>query len=142
MSSHSTTTETTKPPEEVKDIIASTQDSSASTAIVEDEASWLLKNQLIESLQVNRTQRRKYARYTFWLTCGWITLVLMIVAASGLELPGKFGIKGNLLKLSDTVIVTLITTTTVNVFAFFVLVMKYLFNSEELKEMKDIFIRK
>jgi len=35
-----------------------------------------------------------------------------------------------LLSLSDTVLVTLITTTTASVFGFFLLVMKYLFNPE------------
>lgn len=137
----STTENTTKPPEEVKEIIATEEDSSrAAIEGFKDEATFLLKNQLIQSLVSNRDQRRRYARLTFFLTCFWITLVMVIVALSGLDVP-KSGINGRLLKLSDPVIITLITTTTLNVFGFFLLVMKYLFNTEELKEMKDIFIK-
>jgi hypothetical protein len=106
-----------------------------------DEPTFLLKRQLIDSLQTNSAQRRMYARRTFWLTCIWITLVIIIVALNGLDVYFN-GIKHRVLILSDTVVVTLITTTTLNVFGFFLLVMKYLFNTEELKEMKDIFIKK
>lgn len=89
---------------------------------------------------MNRDQRRRYARNTFWLTVTWITLVILIVAANGLKLR-IFGEWRQLLSLSDAVVITLISTTTLNVFGFFLLVMKYLFNTEELKEMKDVLIK-
>jgi hypothetical protein len=48
-------------------------------------------------------------------------LVLAIIVAYGKEF----------LKFSDTVIVTLITTTTANVFGFFYFVANYLFNKDK-----------
>jgi hypothetical protein len=136
-----TTETTTKSPEVVKEIIATEEDSSgAAIEGFKDEATFLLKNQLIESLISNRDQRRRYARLTFVLTCTWITLVILIVALSGLDIRYK-DFNGRVLILSDAVVITLITTTTLNVFGFFLLVMKYLFNTEELKEMKDIFLK-
>lgn len=136
------TSEATRPPDEVRDLIATEEENIAPEAIggVEDEATFLLKTQLITSLEVNRDQRRRYARNTFWLTVTWITLVILIVAANGLKLR-IFGEWRQLLSLSDAVVITLISTTTLNVFGFFLLVMKYLFNTEELKEMKDVLIK-
>ena len=40
------------------------------------------------------------------------------------------------MKLSDKVIMTLITSTTINVFGFFLLVLKYLFNTGSVKKDK------
>lgn len=57
----------------------------------------------------------------FTITVIWMFFILMIVLACG---------KGNLV-LSDTVIVTLITTTTANVFGFMYIVSKYLFNENK-----------
>ena len=52
------------------------------------------------------------------VTVMWMLLILLIIVAVG---------KGSL-KLSDTVLVTLITTTTANVAGFLYIVVKYLFN--------------
>jgi hypothetical protein len=140
MAAPSTTDTTTKPPEEVKEVLSlagEPEDIPPDVDYYNSEANYLLKRQIIDSLDSNSVQRRNYARRTFWLTCSWIFLVILIVAASGLDIKGW-----RLLKLSDAVIITLITTTTLNVFGFFLLVMKYLFNTEELKELKDIFLNK
>lgn len=74
-------------------------------------------------LAQNRHERKKYARYIFLLTCIWATLIFLIVIAVGFgsdRRPFSFHI-------SDTVLVTLISTTTINFFGFFLLVVKYLF---------------
>ena len=89
-----------------------------------DEPGYLRGNTLAERMIINNRERVKYAKMTFILTSFWIAIVLCIVYLSG----------RNYLNLSDTVIVTLITTTTVNVFGFFFLVMKYLFRVDQQEE--------
>ena len=74
------------------------------------------------TLRNNNVARMNYARKTFVLTVIWIVVVLAIKLFNGLHL----------LHLSDTVLVTLISTTTINVFAFFLLVIKYLFHPPEM----------
>jgi antibiotic biosynthesis monooxygenase (ABM) superfamily enzyme len=61
--------------------------------------------------------RKEFAQHIFTLVCLWLFFILIIVIASG---------KGNLI-LSDAVLITLITTTTVNVCGFLYVVAKFLF---------------
>lgn len=100
----------------------------ASGSGYEHEIDYVLLQSLISSLDQNRGERVSYAKKTFWLTVGWIFVVLAIVTLSGVEYNYT-----RLLSLSDPVIITLITTTTVNVFGFFLLVMQFLFNKRELE---------
>ena len=60
-----------------------------------------------------REFRKFYSKALFVVTILWILIVLAIVILDK--------------NLSDKVLITLITTTTVNVFAFFLLVVKYMF---------------
>lgn len=90
-----------------------------------------------ETLRINSDERKKYAGYIFWLTCIWAFLIFLVVFLQG------FG--GT--NLSDKVVITLITSTTINFFGFFLLVTKYLFNSNEhvlgnTKNSKDPVSRK
>jgi hypothetical protein len=83
-------------------------------------------------------ERKKYAARIFQLVATFLFTVVIIVWLHGVEkfylLNPFYGvfIKGPdhfefTFHLSDTVIVTLLTTTTANVVAFFILVTKYLF---------------
>lgn len=76
-----------------------------------------------ETLQQNNKERKKYAKHIFTLTCLWAILIFVILFFQGFKLTS----------LSDTVLVTLITSTTLNFFGFFLLVIKYLFNTETKK---------
>lgn len=99
------------------------------------EISYLLKKEVLASLQQNNRERLRYAKWTFVLTCFWIFLVMILVFMNGYH-PAA----GNRpLQLSDTVIVTLISTTTINVFGFFLLVIKFLFNTGELAALTALF---
>lgn len=71
-------------------------------------------------------QRVKYAKTLFWLISLWLTAVLIIVICSGIDwhLLSHF-------KLSDNVLITLLTTTTVTVLGLFITVLKYLFNHKK-----------
>src|SRR5882672_9069319 len=77
-----------------------------------------IRNEHLITLQTNNKERVKYAKNTFKLTCWWVSIVIGIVLFNGFKITN----------LSDAVLITLISTTTINVFGFFLLVMKYLFN--------------
>src|SRR6478672_10001720 len=92
------------------------------------EINYLLKKEVLASLQQNNRDRFIFARYTFIITCFWITIVIIMVFLNGYRHTNG----SRVLELSDSVLITLITTTTINVFAFFLLVIKFLFNTGEL----------
>lgn len=80
-----------------------------------------LKNKAREEDIVNQKQnrelRKKYAGKLFWMICVWLTLIIGILVFQGVRI----------IHLSNSVLITLITTTTANVAAFFLVVTKYLF---------------
>jgi hypothetical protein len=76
----------------------------------------------LATIHQNLQERKRYAENIFILICIWLAVVLSIVILVG----------AGCIKLDDSVLITLISTTTANVTAFFVLVVKYLFNPKEL----------
>ncbi|MCW3104970.1 MAG: hypothetical protein JWO09_3410 [Bacteroidetes bacterium] len=85
-----------------------------------------------ETLKQDREARKRYALLTFILTCTWCLFIFIVVlaAAEGYLIHNKF-------HLSDKILITLITSTTVNFFGFFILVMKYLFHTNSAPEKKS-----
>ena len=80
----------------------------------------------LESKKQDREERKKYASHIFrfiWIWCAGI-FVLMILVGLGV------------FKFDDSVIITLITTTTANILALFAIVAKYLFfrNSKQVSQ--------
>lgn len=73
------------------------------------------------TLAQNNEERKRYAEYIFGLTSVWAILIFVILFCVGFKK----------IYISDTVVITLITSTTINFFVFFVLVIKYLFNTKE-----------
>ncbi len=65
-------------------------------------------------------ERKKFAKWIFWMVVGWLIVILGIIICTGRDL----------LQLSDAVVLALIGSTTVNITAFFVIVTKYLFPSK------------
>lgn len=80
----------------------------------------LLKVQ-VERFRQDNEGRKVLRDAIFTVTVVWMFLVLLIVWHSG---AGK-------LKLSDSVLITLITTTTANVFGFLYVVVNYLYNKHK-----------
>ena len=76
--------------------------------------------QLKRLLDDNRA-RKAFSNWIFAITVLWMFVVLMIV----IQCSRRVFI------LSDGVLITLITTTTANVFGFFYVVVNYLFNKEK-----------
>lgn len=78
----------------------------------------LRKKQLAnDGIMQDMGERKEYTHKIFVLICFWLVLVGILLIASG---------NGNL-HYSDTVLITLLTTTTANVIGLFVFVAKYLF---------------
>ena len=81
---------------------------------VESEA---LDKENLKGKKQDRKERKVYANLTFSLITMWLTFILIIFVAIGKRL----------LVYSDTVIVTLLSTTTINVIGLFLIVARYLF---------------
>ena len=101
-----------------------------------------LAEEELANLRQDREERRKYAKSTFYFLCVFTGIVLGIVILSGFScfnLSGFscFNLSGfiyfNLsgFNLSDSVLITLITTSFSSVVGIFVLVMKYLFSNKK-----------
>lgn len=119
-----------KTPFEVRSIINNESEVFANPII--DEAEYLdkeldrdLKRIYIETLKQNNNERKKYARHIFIVTCFWTAIIFAILILNGLK-AWKF-------YLSDALLITLISTTTVNLIAFFLLVTQYLFNTKGIE---------
>ena len=80
----------------------------------------------------DKEERRLYAYRVFTLICIWLLCVVLILIAQG---------HGNLY-YSDTIIVTLLTTTTANIIGLFAIVNGYLFKTENNNKKKNNQMRK
>jgi hypothetical protein len=69
----------------------------------------------------NVEARKRYSNRIFITTSGWLISVVCILIAVGL----------GWLKLSDSILIALLGTTTINVLGFFVIVIQYLFNKDK-----------
>ena len=73
----------------------------------------------LEDIKQGIKLRRKFAEKIFIMLSVWLALIMVIIFFSGFEFHS--------FKLSDGVLITLITTTTANVVAFFLVVTRHLF---------------
>lgn len=77
-------------------------------------------NAELEQTRQNTQERKKYAQRIFWMVSIWLVIILIMIVAVGLRW----------LVLSDTIVLGLIGSTTINVTAFFLSVTKYLFPNQ------------
>jgi len=87
------------------------------------------RNLANEGQKQDTQERKKYAQRIFWMLSGWLVVVLFALVTSGLKLWD--------FRLSDSILLALIGSTTANVAGFFFAVVKYLFpekNNTTLKE--------
>jgi hypothetical protein len=80
-----------------------------------------LRQEELESNIQDRKERKKYADKIFWFLLSFMAITLTAVFIS----IYKFD------KLSDTVLVTLLTTTSANVISIFAIVVRYLFKQKK-----------
>lgn len=93
-----------------------------------------LDNQLVVTLGENRAFRKKYTPKIWRFTIIWTSFIGLVVVCSTINVPWWNGYNSKVnFTLSDSVLITLITTTTINAFGFFILVLKFLYSADHLK---------
>jgi hypothetical protein len=80
-----------------------------------------IKRERLKALIQANKFRGKYEQVLFGISVIWLGIMLTIVVKQG----------NGTIHLADSVLITFISTTTVNVLAFFVLVVKYFFSSDK-----------
>ncbi len=75
----------------------------------------------LTNFEQNRNARKKYSHRIFWITICWLASTILILVGVGL----------NWLLLSNSVLLALLGTASVNVLGFFAIVIQYLFNKEK-----------
>jgi hypothetical protein len=78
----------------------------------------------VKSLKQDRTERKGYASKLYFLVLIWLGVILFLVFMQG---AGFIPFSSLSFNLSDTVIITLISSTTANIAAFLLIVVRYLF---------------
>ena len=73
----------------------------------------------MESKKQDTGERKSYARRFFYLSCGWIAIIVVVVLLQGF---GSWGFK-----LSEPVVLALIGSTTINIIGILFVVANYLF---------------
>lgn len=84
-----------------------------------DALKYILTNEEIKDMMQNREERKSYAFCIFVLICTYLFLVFVILFFSGFKLW--------CFKLSDSILLTLLGTTLINVLGVFIIVVNYLF---------------
>jgi hypothetical protein len=83
----------------------------------------------LAAIKENIEAKKKYAHRLFVMLCVWLGLVLIVVLFQGLARVPFF--PNSDFDLSEAVLITLITTTTANVAAFFLVVTNHLFPTKQ-----------
>lgn len=84
---------------------------------MELEKSQLLNQELLDNI----VRRGNWGNRIFWLLLGWLIAVIAIVVLQGFSIAG--------FRLSDSIIIAFIGTTTADVLALGYIVAKYLFQT-------------
>ncbi len=105
--------------EKLKDTEIGEKNAKAESAYYDHKAE--LEKQQLQRLKDENIARKNFSDAIFTVTVIWMFFILMIVICCG---------QGGM-KLSDTVLITLITTSTANVFGFLYVVVNYLFNKDK-----------
>lgn len=116
-------------PSLVEKSLESITDAPTQKAIEENLSYQDRENELkLVAIRENIEAKRKYAHRLFLMLCVWLTLVLILLLFQGF---GKIPFTESDFELSEAVLITLITTTTANVAAFFLVVTNHLFPNPE-----------
>jgi hypothetical protein len=86
-----------------------------------DEVELEIKRQQLHEIKHQNHLRLYFTKPIFWISIGWIFVIIIITILNGC----------NILHLKSPELVALITTTTINVFAFFIIVVKYIFPNKK-----------
>ena len=106
---------------DLKSIFNSSSTTEASSEITIADVELEMKKEELESRKQDRKQRGQFSIWIFGFMGIYMVLALVILGLSG---SGVFDI-------SDTVLVSLLTTTTADVIGIFIIVAKYLFHKQD-----------
>ena len=81
------------------------------------------KKLINKALKQDIKERKKYAKSIFFLIIGWLVAVFIVLVLQG------FGSYLNF-TLSENIVITLITGTTINILGIFIIVVNYLFKKQ------------
>jgi len=72
-------------------------------------------------------ERKKYAQLFFYLSCAWLAAIVVILMLQGFGSQGFDSLWKTPFKLSDSIVLAMIGSTTANVLGILYIVAKYLF---------------
>ena len=81
-----------------------------------------LRKERLKGQKQDRKQRKNFSYMIFYFLCAYLVFVFVVLFFSGFS--------GLIFRMADSVLITLLSTTTVNVISIFILVVKYLFPTE------------
>ena len=88
-----------------------------------DDLDRAAKQALVDGAKQDIAERKKYAKYIYRLTVGWLILMGVILVAQGLGIQG--------FHLDNSVLIALVTTTTGGIVGLLGFVVTYLFKTKE-----------
>lgn len=95
------------------------QEPAPETALEKKDLDYQRLKLVLAGLEQDTSERKRYAERFFWLSCGWIVIITLILVLEGFGIC-KF-------KLSDAVVLATIGSTTINILGILYIVANYLF---------------
>lgn len=102
----------------------------ALTSLEANDLELAASQMLLSEQATNSGQRVSYASKIYTLSCVWLAVVVLVTIASGTPTIN--------FQLSDKVLITLLTTTTITVLGLFVTVLKFLFSTNSSSELSQL----
>lgn len=102
-------------------IFSSSLSSESSSTLTTDDVELELKKEELESRRQDRRQRGRFSVWIFGFMGIYMLFILGILILAGC----------NVLIINDTVLISLLTTTTADVIGIFIIVAKYLFHKSD-----------
>lgn len=84
-----------------------------------------LQQEELDGKKQDREDRKTFAKYLFWLLVGYLIIVFTILILASSDCVG--------MTVSDSVLITMLATTTANIIGLFAIVARYLFRHNEIK---------
>ena len=85
------------------------------------------------SLEQDIEERKKYGNRIFWFSMSWVVCIVTIILVDGIELPKVESVSFD---ISETVLLALMGTTTVNILGALFIVMRYLFPQQNKRQQE------
>jgi hypothetical protein len=109
------------PTDVIKDVFEKLNSNQETLSVESNALDKAMKQAQLQKFRDDNNARKGLGQSIFIVTVVWMILVYILLIENG---------RGHLV-FSDTVLVTIITTTTMNVFGFLYVVVNYLFNKDK-----------